>query len=398
MIGRWAAIRRLGVAALAAGLVVLSAMAAHAQGWFSSNDWDSIVERAREEGTLVISGPLDEAWREPIMSFQRDYPGITVEYKPGRHRDFWPTLLQERKGEEYRWDVRVGPPDAIAYQLARQGGTLAPVRDMLTREEIVSDENWVGGFDSLFADAAKRFVIGFGLISHPVAWVNRDVVPESEISAMLDLRDPRWRGRISFGNFRSGAAMVNLGALLSHPDYGEDFVRDLLKEQEAVIIRDPRKQVKMLVNGKYPIAIAIVPTLLNRLRTRGRARNVVPLPGLRKFTSGSGGLVAIKDAPHPNAAKVFANWILSRKVQARIASAVGYNSRRTDVRIGNSGTAVDLTVFDEYVSSQNEEMMPFYRKVVELAAEMMPIKPDPRTRTSTSRRSRPRKGRNRSRN
>ena len=38
-----------------------------------------------------------------------------------------------------------------------------------------------------------------------------------------------------------------------------------------------------------------------------------------------------KEAPHPNATKVFVNWLLSKEGSSLVAPAIGYPSARSDV-------------------------------------------------------------------
>ena len=46
---------------------------------------------------------------------------------------------------------------------------------------------------------------------------------------------------------------------------------------------------------------------------------------------GNGGPVAIKNSPHPNAAKVLINWLLSKEGQEIYSLAHGQATRRLDV-------------------------------------------------------------------
>jgi ABC-type glycerol-3-phosphate transport system substrate-binding protein len=48
-------------------------------------------------------------------------------------------------------------------------------------------------------------------------------------------------------------------------------------------------------------------------------------------TGGSGNLAIIKNPPHPNATKIFVNWLLSREEQEMVSKALGQATRRLDV-------------------------------------------------------------------
>ncbi len=62
--------------------------------------------------------------------------------------------------------------------------------------------------------------------------------------------------------------------------------------------------------------------------------SVKPFPTLKEGTyvsTGNGGSVVIKDPPHPNATKVFINWLLSQNGQKTYIKAFGQATRRLDV-------------------------------------------------------------------
>ena len=53
------------------------------------------------------------------------------------------------------------------------------------------------------------------------------------------------------------------------------------------------------------------------------------------MTAGQGTLSVANRAPHPNATKVYVNWLLSREGQLAYSKASGYVSRRVDVPQGH---------------------------------------------------------------
>jgi iron(III) transport system substrate-binding protein len=48
-------------------------------------------------------------------------------------------------------------------------------------------------------------------------------------------------------------------------------------------------------------------------------------------SAGFGSAMLVNKAPHPNAAKVFLNWLLAKEGQTAWSKAMGYVSRRLDV-------------------------------------------------------------------
>jgi ABC-type Fe3+ transport system substrate-binding protein len=91
---------------------------------------------------------------------------------------------------------------------------------------------------------------------------------------------------------------------------GEDFFRRLYVEQSPVISRDDRQMEDWLVRGVYPISFGLAVKNLEELKSMG-------LPIRNAGTLGGGGWVRgpsvsfFTEAPHPNAAKLFLNWLAS---------------------------------------------------------------------------------------
>jgi iron(III) transport system substrate-binding protein len=92
--------------------------------------------------------------------------------------------------------------------------------------------------------------------------------------------------------------------------------------------------VEWVVRGSRPIGIGLQSNLLEDFRREGLGFNVRPLdvPGGVALTPGSGGCACrINRPPHPNAARIYLDWFLSRDGQAAWNSGTNANSRRLDV-------------------------------------------------------------------
>jgi ABC-type Fe3+ transport system substrate-binding protein len=184
-------------------------------------------------------------------------------------------------------------------------------------------------------------------------WANRDLIPASDLQTGRDLLDPRWRGRIILQDPRAGSGQAQLMLLLLA--YGEDFVRDLLTKQEMAVTGDNRQQTEWVVRGRYPIAVGMNSDQLALFQDQGLGLNVKSLPSPVALTGGFGSVQFFERAPHPNAAKVFINWLLTRDVQHQLAQATNSNSRRLDVAPSAPDRAVDPARVAEYIPYQFEQ-------------------------------------------
>jgi ABC-type Fe3+ transport system substrate-binding protein len=109
-------------------------------------------------------------------------------------------------------------------------------------------------------------------------------------------------------------------------------VKQLLIDQQPTFRSwGPTEVTEALVSGRYPIALGVRPKALNPIRAQGRGDHVqyLDLPDADFVAATS--MLYFDRAPHPAAAKLFANWILTREVQTALASTLATNSARTDV-------------------------------------------------------------------
>ena len=230
----------------------------------------------------------------------------------GNSRDFWPRLFQERDAGQYLWDLRVGGPDPEVFD-ARDRGALDPVRPLLVLPEVADESKWFGGFDGMYADKAKEYLPAFVASAAFNVYVNRNAVPESDLTAEEQLVDPRWRGKIVAARPSRGAGLGTTTTQLAA--FGEDYVRQLFTQQDVVVTGDNRQQAEWVVRNRYPIGIGLRMDQVRTFELQGLPVNVKGLGTPRKLSLGSGGIQLISQRPHPNAAQVFVNWLLTQPVQ-----------------------------------------------------------------------------------
>ncbi|HLY64425.1 MAG TPA: extracellular solute-binding protein, partial [Chloroflexota bacterium] len=203
--------------------------------------------------------------------------------------------------------------------------------------------------------------------------VNRYAVPESQLSTLRQLSDAAWRGKVAMQDprFASGGAGVMAVWLV---DKGEDSVRTFLRDQQPVITRDNRQLAEWVVRNQYPVGIAVSVSTLAELSKSGLdLKAVKPLidddPGSVKLSHASGGVGLINKAPHPNAARVLINWLLSTEGQTVYAKETGYNVRRLDAPVADPDSALDPA--KRYVEVQDEEHIDAQVRASAIAQEVL---------------------------
>jgi iron(III) transport system substrate-binding protein len=125
------------------------------------------------------------------------------------------------------------------------------------------------------------------------------------------------------------------------------------------------------VRGQYPIAIGIAPEDFDALAREGVKAPIAGLGLPRKLSLGSGGIQYINNAPHPNAARVFMNWILTQDAQTKIVEYTRANVRRNDVPEGNPETLLDPALLHTYVPHQTEPLLPQRQHAQQLGQQLI---------------------------
>jgi ABC-type Fe3+ transport system substrate-binding protein len=187
---------------------------------------------------------------------------------------------------------------------------LQPFEPFLVLPEVKDVNQWRHP-DYLYGDPG-RFVFTY---SHEVSLSmhrNIDVVPEVKLDNLDELLDPRLKGKI----IARDASQPNSGAFALTPIYkakGEAFLRKFLKDQDPKILSNPQQLDNTLMRGGAAIAVGMQNTSYATCMKDGGCKNIKALPNLAITLSR--GLSVFKNAPHPEAAKVFINWLLSKEGQ-----------------------------------------------------------------------------------
>jgi iron(III) transport system substrate-binding protein len=331
-------------------------------------EWETTLAEARKEGKVVVNA-ASAGIQAAIQPFEQAYPGIRLETTGFTIDSFWQRLFRERDAGVYAWDVQINSPGGGGY-LAKNQGWLQPIRPNLILPEVADDSRWLGGLDGRFLDSEKRFIFAFSSSPTALAYVNRDVIPETELQNARQLTDPRFRGRIVIPEVRAGQARSQLGVM--YFSYGEEFVADLLGKQDVVAVSDPRQRAEFVLRGRYPIGVGLFQSYLLQFWREGLGLGIKPVEGPLSYGAAAGALQLFDRAPNPNAAKVFINWLLTPEGQAGWAQQTTYNSARLDVAPYDPEEVIPPHRVHEYIFHSREEFGPVEERVQDLAKRLLP--------------------------
>ncbi len=302
------------------------------QDW--KQEWDRVLSKAKNEGKVTVWGPPGPNARDALTKgFQKSYPDIDIEFTGGSGSRGSPKLLRERRANHFLLDIHIGGTTTMLTTL-RPTGALDPIRPTLILPEVLDSTKWLTGKLD-YSDAKGRYNLVFtSAVKIPVA-INPKLVKPGEISSFRDLLDPKWAGKIAMRDPTGpGPGLATVTHWYAHKALGSEFIRDLFVKQKLILSRNDRQLLDWVTRGRYAIVISPSELATKELEAKGVH---VELMGAEQFKEGSyltaafGSVALINRAPHPNAAKIYINWLLSRKAQTAWAEASGYPSRRLDV-------------------------------------------------------------------
>ncbi len=302
----------------------------------SSSEWDKVVAAAKKEGQVVIAqggGSGTELRRYMTQGFQKEFPGIKVDLTIAGGRSIAPKILMERRVGRYLWDVYTGGT-TTALTFLVPAGVLDPIMPALILPEVKDPSKWFGG-QLDFSDNAATYNLVFGGYVKPPLVYNTKQFKKGDVRSYKDLLDPKWRGKIVMTDpRRPGTGLAAATFWYGTPELGKEFMRQFFTRQEVRLSRDYRQQLEWLARGDFTIAIGHHNGIYTEFVSKGLPLGQLTAEDVKEanyVTAAVAGLGLVNRAPHPNAARVFINWFLTKEVQTKWSRMTNYWSRRLDV-------------------------------------------------------------------
>jgi len=305
--------------------------AAERLGWQA--EWEKTVEAAKREGQVNIYPAHNQAAIVDAGVFQKRYPEIKVVQVVVQGAVAIQRILSERRAGKYLADVQIGG-GVVPVQLYRSKA-LDNIKPALILPEVLDESKWWQGKHN-YVDPEDKYT--FNYIAAPstvTIYYNTQLANPKDFKSLRELLNPKWKGKIVTYDLRGGGpGGGTIRFIYYHPKLGPEFIRRLFGETEITLNRDGRQATDWLATGKFSICFVCNFNDIQRAKGQGLpvdSFSFGAIEGMAGITAEGGSVSLMNKASHPNAAKVFINWLLSREGQITVQKALAaYGSQALD--------------------------------------------------------------------
>jgi len=291
---------RTGLALLVLALWAASLSIASAQD-------AALVQAAKKEGTVMWYTSLALPSSTSIAHFfELKYPGMDVRVHRTGSQRVLQRVMQEAAAGVKTVDV-IHTSDAGHFVLLKEKGMLLKYAPQGTMP-----------FPAGFKDK-DGFYFGMRATLSVIADNPKLISDKDAPRTWKDLLNRKWKGKMVSGHpGYSGIIMTHVLALVNL--YGWDYFRDLAKNSLHVV-QSANDPAGVVASGERPVGVNGAEYFYYKTQKQGNPIKIIyPSEGIPLVVSP---VAVAKDAPHPNAAKLFVDYIFSKDSQQLLADKEG---------------------------------------------------------------------------
>lgn len=279
-------------------------------------EWEKTAAEAKREGLVTLAGHSSSNIDAVILQFRKLYPEIKFDVRPGQFLQEAQRAMTERRAEKYLLDLFMTGPTTL-FNIFYRAKALDPIKPQLLLPEVVDESKWFEGRHQ-YVDAERQYLFLFEGTAQSYVHYNTRLVRPNDLLSYWDLVKPQWRGKIvSEDPMVSGIVSHGTRFLYYNQELGSKFLTRLFGEMDVTPSRDRRQMLDWLASGKALICLFCYG--VDEAKEQGLPVETVGPYNMKEGASIvpiQGALVLMNRAPHPNAARLFINWFLSRDGQA----------------------------------------------------------------------------------
>lgn len=268
-----------------------------------------LLAAAKTEGQITVYGSTNEQEALPLWKIYEDATGVRVNYIRGAEGPLLSRVATEMRAGQPTWDIMQS--SAVSHMPA--SFTLAfdpPEARNLFPEARDPQRRWYGVYAAYNAPQ-----------------YNTSLVAREDLPASYEdfATRKKWAGRVAI----DGGDREWLMSMLAHfgAERGRTLVERLARDLSPVVLDGHLAMARAIAAGEYLISLTNYTMLASNMRLTGAPTDFWPLDPVSMFISQVG---VNARAPHPNAARLAANFIIGREAQ-QFAAKTGRLPTRDDV-------------------------------------------------------------------
>jgi iron(III) transport system substrate-binding protein len=311
----------------------------------------ALVAAAKKEGSVIwyTTQIVDQFARPAAAAFEKLYPGIKVRLSRTNATTAAIKILNENRAGKNQADVFDGTVTVVP--LKKEGYVLKWLPDAAK------------DYPPEFKDPEGYWIATNIYVLTP-AFNTKAIPPGQEPKTFQALLDPRYRGRMVWGvSLSSSAASGFIGTVLDEmgEHKGLAYLRELQKQRIAGVDVSARQVLDQVIAGEYASALQIFNHHAVISAKKGAPVRWIPMEPATGVLS----VVSIpKNAPHPNAGKLFEDFLVSKEGQ-KLYQAAAYLPADPSVPASDPSLKPEGGKFRSRFFSPEEtaEKMPRWKKI-----------------------------------
>ncbi|MBI4528826.1 MAG: extracellular solute-binding protein [Deltaproteobacteria bacterium] len=282
-------------------IVVLLCMGALLAG-ISGTEAASLIDDAKKEGSVVLYGTMTNVDLQRLSAaFEKKYPFMKVEMFRGNSERVLNRVLTEARTGSYLADVI--NLDGINGLVLKEKGLLQPHKSAETE-----------AFPEDFRDPEGLLPCCLYIVTNVIGYNTKLVSKAEAPKAYSDLLQPKWKGKLGM-DADEGEWFTALISIWGR-EKTVQFFRELMK-QGVSLHRGHTLLAQLNAAGEFPVAVNVFGYRPLEMQTQGAPIDIV---NADPVVARPWGIFLARRAPHPNAGRLFIDYVLSEDGQKVIAS------------------------------------------------------------------------------
>jgi iron(III) transport system substrate-binding protein len=262
----------------------------------------TLVEASKKDGEVVWYTTMSVPESTQLAAiFEKQYPFVKVRIVRAGGGAAVNRILSEFTAGKHTVDVIEGGAESRGgLSIFKKKGIITPY--MSPERKFIYDD----------LKDKDGFWTSIGALPIVLAYNKNLVDSKSVPKTYQDLLDPKWKGKKILNDSEN---YLWFGTLLNFwgKDKGLDYFGKLAG-QEQVFQRGARGRLQLVIAGEFPLTITYGPHVQGYIN-RGAPVDWVPLEPVVVNTAA---ILLAKQAPHPNAAKLFIDFLFSKETQIKL--------------------------------------------------------------------------------